>query len=411
MAIVVSEAKCSSAMHRQFDAPRQWIRLIGLVAAFVFGLSLASAQNPPSQVAPTQDAPSLDAPSQSRIGGVNFQLPKDAGQYWEQYDIRTYTQQLKSVPNPEQVIVDWVLRETGTDVWFGKPMGVLSADRDTLYVYHTAAMHRTVQGVYEKLVRGILEPQAFTIQLITVNNPNWRTRAIPFMKQVNVQSSGVDAWLLSKENTAIVLALLRNRTDFREVQSLDLVTQNGQSHTLEQMRSRNYVHGYQRTEQGWPPYMPVSTEIREGYRVVISPLLNPTLTSIDLVLQCEVDQIEKLREVNVDLPMPTGEVQTAVINVPQVVSWRLHERFQWSAEQSLLLSCGVVAAPAGTSSDTLLGQSSNTLGLNKLFTGNDTGRADALLLIQYKGNANSQILTPQTQAVPQTASSMSRGRY
>jgi hypothetical protein len=32
--------------------------------------------------------------------------------------------------------------------------------------------------------------------------------------------------------------------------------------------------------------------------------------------------------------------------VPQVVSWRLSERFRWPASEVLLVSCGVVASPA-----------------------------------------------------------------
>lgn len=45
------------------------------------------------------------------------------------------------------------------------------------------------------------------------------------------------------------------------------------------------------------------------------------------------------------MPLSTGQAYTGQINVPQVASWRLHERFRWPADEVLLLSCGVVAAP------------------------------------------------------------------
>jgi hypothetical protein len=348
-------------------------------------------------------------PSLENRGSTTGALSNANGQYWQEYDLRAYTQQLKNVDQPQQAIVDWILRETGTDVWFRQPMGLLNADRSTLRVYHTKEMHTVVQRVYEQFVNGTLEPQIFGLRVITINNPNWRTRAMPWMNSVNVNSAGVDAWLMSKENTAIVLAMLRGRSDFKELQSIDIVTYNGQSHMFEQMRSRNYIKDYQKTERGWPPYMPVSTDIREGYGIELSPLLDRKMETVDLVLKSSIDQVEKLRSVNLDLPMPSGETYTTQIQVPQVVSWRLHERFRWPVDSTLMLSCGVIAAPGGKANNTLLGQSSSSLGLDRLIPGNNAERADALLLIEYKGRASSQL--GQTPTAVQAANPMSRGRY
>ena len=45
-----------------------------------------------------------------------MELPAAQGQHWVEYDIRPYTQNLKNVERPQQIILDWILRETGTDV-------------------------------------------------------------------------------------------------------------------------------------------------------------------------------------------------------------------------------------------------------------------------------------------------------
>ena len=45
------------------------------------------------------------------------------------------------------------------------------------------------------------------------------------------------------------------------------------------------------------------------------------------------------------VPSLAGGLQRVEIQVPQIVSWRLHERFRWPTNQVLLLSCGVVATP------------------------------------------------------------------
>jgi hypothetical protein len=59
------------------------------------------------------------------------------------------------------------------------------------------------------------------------------------------------------------------------------------------------------------------------------------------------------------------------IQVPQLVSWRLHERFRWPSDHVLILSCGVVATPTNDKSAMPL--------LGPLVSSN---RADALLFIE-----------------------------
>ena len=80
-------------------------------------------------------------------------LPSSQGQVWREYDLRTYTSMMRDRDKPHQGVIDWVLRETGTDVWFTEPFGFLNADRDTLRVYHTPEMHKVVQGVVDKLIQ------------------------------------------------------------------------------------------------------------------------------------------------------------------------------------------------------------------------------------------------------------------
>jgi hypothetical protein len=111
------------------------------------------------------------------------------------------------------------------------------------------------------------------------------------------------------------------------------------------------------------------------------------------------------------MPLQNVQVFNGKINVPQVASWRLHERFRWPAGEVLLLSCGVVAAPMGTSNTSLLGQGTSLLGLDRMLS--PTGdRADALLAIEYRGDATGRV--PAAGApnnVAQPLNPLSRGRY
>jgi len=106
--------------------------------------------------------------------------------------------------------------------------------------------------------------------------------------------------------------------------------------------------------------------------------------------------------VNVDIPVSTGGAQRVQVQVPQVVSWRLHERFRWPANQVLLLGCGVVASPT----QERMGPLGLPLPVLPLAS---SGRADALLMIETSGKAGQALLEARQQfrsGVPTT-----NGRY
>jgi hypothetical protein len=56
-------------------------------------------------------------------------LPNDAGQVWREYDILPYTSQVTNSDAPQQAIIEWILRQTGKEMWFRQPLGILSATR------------------------------------------------------------------------------------------------------------------------------------------------------------------------------------------------------------------------------------------------------------------------------------------
>lgn len=344
-----------------------------------------------------------------RSGGAPA-LPTDAGQYWETYDLRPYTKELTMLDRPHQAIIDWILRDTGTDAWFTDPFGFINADRNTLRVYHNEQMQQLVRQSYERFVNGTTTPQSFGLRLISIGNPNWRTRGHTLLRSVPAQSPGVQAYLASKENNAILMAMLRGRSDFKELANVNVTTHNGQPQELEQLRTRNFVREFKRVDGSWPPYLPATGEIQEGYRLQISPLLALDKQSVDLVIKCHIDQVERFSNVTLDLPLPTGQMHSGQIQVPQLVSWRLHERFRWPVDEVLLLSCGVVASPQAPANNTLLGQGSNLIGLDRLLP--QLGdRADALLVVEYLGDASTSAASTATAAAQAPVNPLTRGRY
>jgi hypothetical protein len=336
-----------------------------------------------------------NVPPQNNLGmkvHQRLELPNDAGQYWVEYDLKPYTQALKNVDRPQQAVIDWIIRETGSDLWFQEPIGILTADRTTLRVYHNAGMQKVVAQVYERFVNGINEPQVYSLRLITIGNPNWRSKALPLMRSATARSPGVSAWLMPKENGAIVMAQLRQRQDVREVQSVDLRMVQGQTQVIEQMKPRNYLREYSpNTTSAWPPLTPTYGEVQEGYRMVFSPLLSLDGNTLDMMLKCNVDQVEKMNPVPLEVPGSGGAYQ---VEVPQMISWDLAERFRWPTDHMLILSCGVIAPPVVNQQNTLLtGGASGLFGINRILPDLSFQKQDAILVIEYRGAASTQ-LTP-----------------
>jgi hypothetical protein len=165
------------------------------------------------------------------------------------------------------------------------------------------------------------------------------------LRPVNVQTQGVQAWLIAKEDAALLQGELRKRNDYREHSAPHLLVNNGQTAVATAARSRNYVRGVLITPEAWPGFQPMPGQIDEGYTLELSPLLSLDGRTIDAVVKCNLDQVEKLQPVMLDVPTPAAPRQRTQVDVPQLSSFRLHERFRWPVEQVLLIGCGLVAPP------------------------------------------------------------------
>lgn len=371
---------------------------LGLVALAV----AASAQDPPSDgwrspsgtspASPPNSAPggartpetltqlqpvNRDARVTARVTKGTGTLPNDHGQVWREYDITPYTMRVTSTNAPEQAIVDWILRETGYEAWHSEPLGILSATKKSLRVYHTPEVQTIVADIADRFVSSQAETQAFGLRIMTIGNPNWRAKALPLMKPVPVQSQGVQGWLMAKESAALLLAELQKRSDFREHSSPHLLVNNGQSTVVSTIQPRRYVRGVLLRDGAWPGFEPDYGQIEQGYALEFNPLLSLDMQTVDAVIKLRMTQLEKMVPVMLEIPTPAAPRQRVPIEVPQVAANNLHERFRWPTDQVLLLSMGVVATPAPTKGNPI------TDALAPLTQ--TPNRADALLMIECKG--------------------------
>jgi hypothetical protein len=383
------------------DAPPQYA---GNTAAGGSPLPTASNAVTPTPMtsAPVTPTPNMPQPTRAQVSKGSETLPNDNGQIWREYDISPYTMRVQNTTAPEQALVDWILRETGYEAWHSIP-AVLSADRQRLKVYHTPEMQTIVADIADRFVNNLADNYGFGLRIVTIDNPNWRTRALPLMKSIPVQSPGIQGWILSKEDAALLISELKRRTDYREHNAPHQMTQNGSSLVISTMRPISYTKGIFRTDQTWPGYQPEMAQFDEGFSLEFSPLLALDTRTVDAVLKLKLTQVEKMFPVKLEVPTPVAQNQRAECQVPQMTMVQLHERFRWPTDHVLLLSMGVVAQP-GPSAPNII-----TDNIPMLKT---PPRADALLFVESRGASSPTVL--DTAPAPQTATRPNQtyhGRY
>jgi hypothetical protein len=323
-----------------------------------------------------------------------------AGQIWREYDLRGYLHRVRGLENPHRPVLDWILRETGTERWFGEVPGMLAVEQDRLRVFHTPEVQQTIGDIVNRFSDPQLSRWAVSVGFMTVESINWRTIALPMLQPVRVESPGVEAWLLKKEDAAVLMGHLRQRVDFREHSARSVLISHGQSHGVERWQPRTYPQSVQRTPDRYPGFQVQAGQVNEGYRLMLSPLMQSDGKTMDVVIQCQVDQVEKMSSLWMELPTVANPRSGAEISVPQVSSWRIQERFQWPVDQVLIISRGVVAVP---------GASRDSIGTLPPILGNRGARADALLVLQCRETTPD---TAQTEAREARVGSLNyHGRY
>ena len=358
----------------------------------------ASAENPleprPVDTVRTASVPTSSTASLSgrapiaRVTKGSGTLPNDHGQVWREYDISPYTYRVTSTKRPEQAIVDWILRETGYEAWHGEEVALLSATQRTLRVYHTPEKQAAVSEIVDRFVNTEAETQSMTVRVATVGHPNWRARAARMLRSVPTQTEGIQAWLLAKEDAALLVSELGRRSDFRQHSSPHLLVNNGQSTAINGTRLRQYVQGVLPNANGLPGYTPDLAQLTEGFSLELTPLISIDGRSIDAVLKFHVDQVEKMVPVQLQAPGPTP--QWVNTEVPQRSSVRVQERFRWPTDKVLLISLGMVASPTP--------QMKNPLALP--LTKPAPARADTLIFIENKGKVIRNVTPAGTASAP-----------
>ncbi|MEI6240994.1 MAG: hypothetical protein WCR51_11425 [Planctomycetia bacterium] len=295
------------------------------------------------------------------------QLPTDDGQVYRTYDIAPFVKQ--NGPGSQKHVVDWVLQDTGYASWHGDVAASLSADESQLRCYHTPAMQTRVAEIAARFTGDAAAPHRFSIRVLGVGSPSWRNDARALLDPITAATPGVQAWIMAREEAAMLVAMLRRRGDCQELPTGAVLAGNGLPAVLSGGRKRPYVQDVVPRPDAPPGWRTLGASCDEGMTIDVQPLLSRDGTAVEAVLRCRIDQIERMAPVAVTVPTP--DRQRVQVEVPQMSAVRVGERFRWPANQVLVVGLGLVPWPVP-------GQ--NAAGSASLLT--DAKRTDVVVVVE-----------------------------
>ena len=307
---------------------------------FLFAAALASAQE------------SFNGPRTALAERSLAALPSEAGQFWMVYDLTPYTNLYPNLPNPEQAIVSWILQDTGKDFWFKEPFGVISADRNKLYVYHTAAVQQYVSNVLDRFMDAEKKNIVFQIQIFLLDTPDWRTKTASMLHPYPVSRQEISGWVLAKADVPAFLQAISKRPDYTELNASRSDVPNTELFGwVLPARERTYVRDIQVAASSPQGYVSDVHKIDEGYRFEATPLVSTNGEQAEILFSCSSTVIGQTLPVPLKIPTASAPRQILNAETPQIAHTELTDKVSFPLDQAFLLDLGMIPMPEEASVD------------------------------------------------------------
>lgn len=265
---------------------------------------------------------------------------------WRDYNLAPYSTRLVGIAHPEQVVVDWILKQTGPETWHGEAPAVLSASRGRLRVFHRPDVQAHVADVVDRFTRPVQPQVSMRVQFITTSDLNWRSGLVHLLKPAAVGPDGQHVWLIAPED----LSLIRNRLKLDRQSgpvNQHVLANNGQPTTIETGQPVNYISGLDLNSGHYLAYQPIIARLSEGVKATFTPLWTTDGSAVDLELKVTTRVVNKLHYAQSAAPLRSGSQET-VVQVPEVAATSLEQTLNWPTSQILLISAGVQPTKASS---------------------------------------------------------------
>ena len=292
---------------------------------------------------------SFEGPKHTTARQGAASLPSEAGQIYVDYDLTPYTSQYPNLQHPEQTILSWIMADTGESFWFGEPFGFLSADSSHLRVYHTVKVQQYISNVLDRFMDPEKKKQQFTVKIVSVDSPDWRTKGADWIRPYPAKAEGVSCWTLDNTGYTSLMQFLSRRSDFEELNQARNIVPNAETFGwVFPAPKREYSRDIQVAASNPNGFVTDKTSIDEGYRIEVTPLLSTNGDLIEFMISCNSTVVEKMHSFALRIPTSQSPRQQLNGETPQIATREVEEKISFPRDRILLIDLGLVPIPEKT---------------------------------------------------------------
>jgi len=291
----------------------------------------------------------------AKVSAMTERVPQDHGQIGRTYDITPYTKDRKlptGSPPPEQIVIDWILRRTGTTTWHTAPFGILTANSESLSVYQTKEVQMIVADIVDRFVCPQLWNEVCSLRIVSISRPDWLSRRHAELKPIPIATQGIQGWIMEKSSAQNLLQELGRRGDFRELIPPQPLIAHGIQHNVAVTKKRQYIRDVQPNRSTPHGYAEDRVTIDEGIGLSITPLAMLDGQHMAATVKLDVVQIERMLSTVLEIATPTNPRQRVHVESPQLASFKMDEVVGFPKNKVLLLDLGTVPLPNTADDDT-----------------------------------------------------------
>jgi hypothetical protein len=287
-----------------------------------------------------EDVEPLDEPAAGSAPPADFR--EEAGEVWRTFDISKYTSLPHASSTPQTALVEWIFRRTGSALWHGDKVAVLSAGRSQLRAYHTPKVLKQVQDIVERFTdQQVPDILRLRVRFIAAADTRWRYLVATRLNPIGSGPQGQQIWTVRSEDAAMVRTQMAAYDSFRALLDQEYKLVNGQTLSVKQTKPVDYIVGPQRDSGAGLGFEEGSAQLEEGVVLRISPLLNYEGDAVDAAIDLRGNTVKAFHRTRVMVRRDVGPADMT-IDVPEVVESRLNQTVQgWPIGQTLLISGGI----------------------------------------------------------------------